>query len=244
MTAIRSFGISCLLLASSAFTINSASAQDPLLARIQTSVGDIVIELDEQRAPGTVKNFQQYADSGFYDGTIFHRVIEGFMIQGGGFSQNYMRKQTRRPITNEAVNGLSNLKYSIAMARTSSPHSATSQFFINGADNTNLDHTGRDSRGWGYAVFGRVVEGHDVVDQISEVATGAAGPFRSDVPRDQVIILTVDIQKPQIEADVQASGAGAGSDDETSIKQPAGVTAKPSTTQTQQRLQKQRAKLI
>lgn len=166
-----------------------APAADPTpQVLMSTSLGDIVLELDRARAPATVENFLTYVDDGFYDGTIFHRVIEGFMVQGGGFSDDLMKRQTRAPVRNEADNGLSNRRLTIAMARTSDPHSATAQFFINHVDNGNLDHTGRTSRGWGYTVFGRVIEGSDVVDAIAEVPTGAAGPFRSDVPRESVVI--------------------------------------------------------
>lgn len=153
--------------------------------KLETTQGDIVIELFQQRAPKTVKNFLDYVDDGFYDGTLFHRVIPGFMIQGGGFTADYQRKATRAPIANESDNGLENRRGTIAMARTSDPHSATSQFFINVADNDNLDyHDGN----WGYAVFGRVVEGMSVVDAIVSVPTGPAGPFRRDAPREPVVI--------------------------------------------------------
>jgi len=155
---------------------------------LETSLGDITLELDRARAPGSVENFLEYVDGGYYDGTVFHRVIEGFMIQGGGFTESLMKKATRAPIDNEADNGLSNRKYTIAMARTSEPHSATAQFFINHVDNTMLDHSAKTPRGWGYTVFGRVVDGQDTVDAIAETATGAAGPFGSDVPEETVLI--------------------------------------------------------
>jgi len=148
----------------------------------------MIIELADERAPETVDNFLKYVEEGYYDGTIFHRVIEGFMIQGGGFNEQYARKATRSAIANEANNGLRNQRYTIAMARTNAPHSATSQFFINAADNNNLDHQGPTPRGWGYAVFGRVVEGQDIVDKISQVSTGPGGPFSRDAPREQVVI--------------------------------------------------------
>ncbi len=152
---------------------------------LKTNKGDIVIELDEEKAPITCANFKQYVEDGFYDGLIFHRVIPGFMIQGGGFMPDMMQKATREPIENEAKNGLSNVKYSIAMARTMDPHSASAQFFINTKDNSFLDYPGQD--GWGYAVFGKVVEGTDVVDEIEKVPTGnKAG--HSDVPVEPVII--------------------------------------------------------
>jgi cyclophilin family peptidyl-prolyl cis-trans isomerase len=158
------------------------------MVRCKTSLGDIVLELDAEKAPNTVANFLEYVKDGFYDGTIFHRVIDNFMIQGGGFTQDYKQKKTRDPIQNEAANGLKNVKGSIAMARTGDPHSATAQFFINVADNGFLDHTAPSGQGWGYAVFGKVVEGMDVVDKIKGTATGAAGPFSQDAPQTPVVI--------------------------------------------------------
>lgn len=160
---------------------------------IETSVGDIELELDDQKAPKSVDNFLQYAISGFYNGTIFHRVIKGFMVQGGGFTADYERKTTHDPITNEADNGLSNKRGTVAMARTGQPHSATSQFFINTVDNGFLDHQGKNPRGWGYAVFGKVTKGMDVVDKIENMKTGSGGPFRKDVPQEQIMIKTVRI---------------------------------------------------
>ena len=164
--------------------------------RLDTTLGEILLELDARRAPRTVENFLAYVDAGFYDDTLFHRVIEGFMIQGGGFTGEFARKRTRAPIPNEAGNGLSNRRYTISMARTNAPHSATSQFFINTADNPNLDHVDASPRGWGYAVFGRVVDGHDVVDAIARVATGPGGPFSRDAPRVPVAILEADRAAP------------------------------------------------
>ena len=154
---------------------------------LKTNRGDIVIELAADKAPLSVANFKQYIESGYYDGTIFHRVIPGFMIQGGGFEQNMSKKDTLSSIKNEADNGLENIVGSIAMARTNDPDSATSQFFINVNDNKNLDHKAKNQRGWGYAVFGQVVEGLDVVMAISTQATSSKGRFR-DVPVDTVII--------------------------------------------------------
>jgi peptidyl-prolyl cis-trans isomerase B (cyclophilin B) len=152
---------------------------------LTTSMGDIVIELDHEKAPKTCENFEQYVRDGHYDGTIFHRVIGNFMIQGGGFLPDMAQKPTRDPIENEAANGLSNVTGSIAMARTMAPHSASAQFFINVKDNAFLDHPGQD--GWGYCVFGKVVEGMDVVDKIKGVETGnKAG--HSDVPVEPVVI--------------------------------------------------------
>ncbi len=150
-----------------------------------TNHGKITLELDAEKAPKTVENFISYVKSGHYDGTIFHRVIDGFMIQGGGFEPGMKQKSVNDPIDNEAGNGLKNTRYSIAMARTSDPHSATAQFFINSNDNAFLDHPGSD--GWGYCVFGKVTEGMDVVDEIGVVKTGRKSMF-SDVPLDDVII--------------------------------------------------------
>jgi len=155
-----------------------------------TSHGKIVIVLNAEKAPKSVANFLQYARNGFYNGTIFHRVIPGFMIQGGGFDEKMTQKPPRAPIENEAANGLKNKRGSIAMARTNAPHSATAQFFINHADNANLDHPSFD--GWGYAVFGQVSEGLDVVDKIARVPTASAGMYQ-DVPQTPVIIQSVKI---------------------------------------------------
>ena len=167
-----------------------AQAEDLIQVRMETNQGTILIELESARAPRTVENFLAYVDNDFYSGTLFHRVIEGFMIQGGGFTESFMRKTTRSPVRNEADNGLSNRTYSIAMARTSEPHSATAQFFINTEDNTNLDHSAPTPRGWGYTVFGRVIEGFEVVTSISETPTGRGGPFSRDVPQEPILILS------------------------------------------------------
>ena len=156
--------------------------------RIETNYGDIVVELDPAKAPKTVQNFLYYVKSGFYKNTIFHRVINGFMIQGGGFTPDMEQKEpTRKPVENEAANGLSNKKYTIAMARTMDPHSASSQFFINVADNGSLDYKSATPQGYGYAVFGKVIKGMDVVDKIKAVPTGNSGMHR-DVPLKPVII--------------------------------------------------------
>ncbi|MGH8717737.1 MAG: peptidylprolyl isomerase [Burkholderiales bacterium] len=155
---------------------------------IKTNLGAIVVELYPDKAPKTVENFLKYANDGFYKGTIFHRVIPGFMIQGGGFTGDFKQKPTRPPIPNEADNGLRNETGTIAMARTSDPQSATAQFFINVADNRFLNFTAANPRGYGYAVFGRVVKGMDVVTKIAERKTAAAGPFASDVPVSAVVI--------------------------------------------------------
>ena len=149
--------------------------------------GVVTLELDEQKAPKTVANFLSYVKKGHYDGTIFHRVISGFMVQGGGFAPGMSQKPTDAPVENEANNGLKNVKYSVAMARTSAPHSASAQFFINVADNDFLDHKSPTPQGWGYAVFGKVVGGQDVVDRLKGVATGNRGGH-GDVPKQDVVI--------------------------------------------------------
>ena len=155
--------------------------------KLETSMGDIVIELDATKAPKTAANFVDYVKDGFYNGTVFHRVMDGFMIQGGGFETGLKQKPTKAPIDNEANNGLKNDKYTIAMARTNDPHSATAQFFINVADNDFLNHTAPTPNGWGYAVFGKVVSGTEVVDKIKGVKTGNSG-FHQNVPTQDVII--------------------------------------------------------
>lgn len=155
-----------------------------------TNQGRIVLELDQQRAPATVANFLQYVKNKHYDGLIFHRVIDNFMIQGGGFTPSMQEKSTQAPINNEADNGLKNDAYTIAMARTSDPHSATSQFFINVKDNDFLNFKSKTPQGWGYAVFGKVTQGKEVVDKIKAVKTGSFGPF-GDVPQTPIIIQTV-----------------------------------------------------
>ena len=155
--------------------------------KLQTNQGDIVITLDAEKAPKTVENFLGYVKSGFYDGTIFHRVIDGFMVQGGGFEAGLKQKPTQAPIENEANNGLKNDKYTVAMARTSDPHSATAQFFINVANNDFLNFTAPTPNGWGYAVFGKVTEGTEVVDKIKGVKTGNSG-FHQNVPTEDVVI--------------------------------------------------------
>jgi cyclophilin family peptidyl-prolyl cis-trans isomerase len=167
-----------------------AQADRPKVA-IDTSLGRIVLELDEKRAPKTVANFLAYVDNGFYDGTVFHRVIPDFMIQGGGFGEDYLQKPTRGPVENEANNRLRNTRGTIAMARTRDPHSATAQFFINTVDNRALDHSAETVSGWGYTVFGQVVEGLDVVDRISATRTGQGrlnGHAAPDVPVMPVVI--------------------------------------------------------
>lgn len=162
------------------------------MIRFTTNKGVIDIELDHEHAPKSSANFEQYVRDGFYDGTIFHRVIKGFMIQGGGFDRGMKEKATRAPIENEAANGLKNNKYTIAMARTSAPHSASSQFFINVVDNDFLNHTAPNPQGWGYAVFGKVTAGQNVVDEIARVPTSTHG-FYGDVPVDDIVIEKAEI---------------------------------------------------
>ena len=162
---------------------------------IKTSVGDIQLELNDEKAPITVENFKTIASSGYYEGTIFHRVINGFMIQGGGLTADMNNKSSGTgPIQNEANNGLPNDRGTIAMARTMDPHSATSQFFINHKDNSFLNHTGETSQGWGYAVFGKVTDGMEIVDKIADVPTGSSGAYQ-DVPEDVITIESVTISE-------------------------------------------------
>ncbi|MBA1191153.1 peptidyl-prolyl cis-trans isomerase [Pseudomonas entomophila] len=160
--------------------------------KLSTNHGDIVLQLNTEKAPQTTANFVQYVKEGHFDGTVFHRVIKGFMIQGGGFEPGMSQKKTRASIQNEADNGLKNTKYSVAMARTMDPHSASAQFFINASDNAFLNHSGKNTQGWGYAVFGEVIEGRDVVDAIEGVATGSKAGHQ-DVPKDDVIIEKAEI---------------------------------------------------
>lgn len=170
---------------------NSTTAEptnDNPRVKLTTNLGDLIIELYPQKAPESVENFIQYVNDGFYTDTIFHRVIDGFMIQGGGFTLSLDKKEPRDPIQNEADNQLPNIKYSVAMARTQAPHSASAQFFINTADNDFLNHRSKNIAGWGYAVFGQIVEGQDVADWISKSPTGAAGPFPKDVPVKPIVI--------------------------------------------------------
>ena len=156
---------------------------------LHTNHGDITLELDADNSPASTANFLQYVRDGHYDNTLFHRVIPGFMIQGGGMEPGMKQKPTRKPVANEATNGVKNRNYTVAMARTSEPHSATAQFFINVADNDFLDYTSPSANGWGYCVFGKVTGGKDVVDKIKAVPTATAGPHQN-VPREDVVILT------------------------------------------------------
>ena len=158
---------------------------------LKTNHGDIKLELDAENAPATVANFLQYVRDGHYDNTVFHRVIDGFMIQGGGMEPGMKQKPVRAPIANEAANGLKNRNYTVAMARTSEPHSATAQFFINVSDNDFLDYKSPSANGWGYCVFGKVVGGRDVVDKIRVVPTANSG-FHQNVPKEDVVILTAE----------------------------------------------------
>ncbi|MGC8915506.1 MAG: peptidylprolyl isomerase [Thermoanaerobaculum sp.] len=171
-----------------------ALGQEPApRVRLETNMGVIVIELYPDKAPKTVANFLEYVRSGFYNGTIFHRVVPSFVVQGGGFDTNFRQKPTRGPVENEAGNGLSNLRGTVAMARTAEVHSATSQFFINLKDNTFLDHRDTTPRGYGYCVFGKVVEGMDVVDAIAAIPTGPGGPFPGEVPQKPAVILKAEM---------------------------------------------------
>ncbi len=181
---MKQFIITFLLL----MTVGPLQAADKPMVLIETNIGSIEIELYPEKAPISVTNFLNYVNEGFYDGTVFHRVIKNFMIQGGGFEVNYNRKNTQAPIDNEAYNGLHNDRGTIAMARTNDPHSATSQFFINTANNAFLNFKNKSMRGWGYTVFGKVIKGMDVVDKIQNIKTGPAASFPSDVPQQPVII--------------------------------------------------------
>ncbi len=188
------FAVLMIPLLMTATSMSMAAEQAPRV-RLETTMGNIVLELDRERAPTTVDNFLTYVNDGFYDGTIFHRVIDGFMIQGGGYTADLSRKETRPSIKNEADNGLKNARGSIAMARTSDPHSASAQFFINVADNAMLDYKTPNGRGWGYAVFGRVAEGMEVVDKIRTQTAGVHAGFR-DVPKKTITITRAVVETP------------------------------------------------
>lgn len=175
-----------LILATPSYSAERNASVDPMV-KLETNMGDIVLKLDARKAPNTVANFIQYVKSGHYDGTIFHRVIKGFMIQGGGMTPELKEKSARAPIRNEANNGLRNKKYTIAMARTTEPHSASAQFFINTKDNDFLDFKSETPEGWGYAVFGKVISGFETVDKIESVLTGSRGRY-DDVPQTPVVI--------------------------------------------------------
>lgn len=184
---VVSLTLMCYMLDSIAKRGNKMSTQQPVIVKIVTNQGDITIELDQEKAPVTVANFLSYVDDNFYENTIFHRVIPGFMVQGGGFDQSFSQKSTKEPIKNEADNGLKNARGTLAMARTPDPDSASSQFFINLVDNNFLNYTSPTAQGWGYAVFGKVISGMDVVDKMAGVATGSHGGHQ-DVPKEQLII--------------------------------------------------------
>lgn len=189
------FCLALLALSLPAASHAAAKAAAAPLVRLDTSMGSILVQLDPRKAPITTANFIQYVKSGHYDGTIFHRVIKSFMIQGGGMTAEMKEKRTLAPIRNEANNGLRNRKYTIAMARTSDPHSASSQFFINTANNDFLDFKAQTRDGWGYAVFGKVIEGQDVVDKIEAVSTGRRAGM-DDVPVEPVIIKKAYVVEP------------------------------------------------
>ncbi len=183
------------ILFAAALSLAASAAWAAPQVALHTNRGDIVLELDDARAPGSTANFLQYVRDGHYNGTVFHRVINDFMIQGGGFTAEMQQKPTRAPIGNEADNGLKNAAYTISMARTSDPHSATSQFFINVRDNSSLDHRDSTPRGWGYAVFGKVIKGRDVVDKIKAVATTTKGPYQN-VPTQPIVIEKAEVLNP------------------------------------------------
>lgn len=172
---------------------NSYVFADNPNVRMETTKGTVLIELYPDKAPRTVENFLRYVNAGKYDGTIFHRVIKDFMNQGGGYTPDFKKVETFAPIQNEADNGLKNTRGTIAMARTGDPHSATNQFFINTADNAFLDHTDKTMRGWGYCVFGTIVDGMDVMDRIARIKTGAGGPLNQDVPQEEILIQKVSV---------------------------------------------------
>lgn len=183
------FALTCLFLSATAY-----AAENPVV-RIETSMGNMELELYPDKAPKTVANFLRYVNEDFYSNTIFHRVIKNFMIQGGGFTKDYNKKETHTPVPNEAFNGLRNDRATIAMARTMDPHSATAQFFINTRNNNSLNFTSQSTRGWGYTVFGKVITGMKTVDGIENSRTGPGGVFPTDVPQTQVVINKVTVIK-------------------------------------------------
>lgn len=189
---MRIFQLAILTITFTFFSSMAVYANNPEI-KIKTNLGVVTLELYPEKAPKTVENFVQYATDGFYKNTIFHRVIPNFMIQGGGFDPTYTQKPTRQPIKNEAANNLKNKTGTIAMARTSDPHSATAQFFINVADNDFLDYTAPTQRGFGYTVFGKVIDGMDIVNQIASTPTGPGGAFRSDVPQKMILIENIEV---------------------------------------------------
>jgi len=193
MKALLTLLFSTLLITSS-FTANAEGDTALPQVKLETSLGDITLELNQDKAPETVENFLNYVNGGFYDGTIFHRVIKDFMIQGGGFTDEMVQKSPNASIKNEANNGLSNVRGSVAMARTSDPHSATAQFFVNTVDNGFLDFRGENGPAWGYAVFGNVVEGMDVIEKIRNVKTSNKGGH-GDVPNEAIMIIKASVIK-------------------------------------------------
>lgn len=195
ITRVLTTRVFTALVAGLCLAISTSVFAEPYV-KLQTNMGDIVLELNREKAPKSVANFLSYVKDGFYNGTIFHRVIDGFMIQGGGYTENYQKKGTKAPIENEADNGLKNDRGTVAMARTNNPHSATAQFFINVVNNDFLNHRSKTPRGWGYAVFGKVVQGMDVVDKIRKIPTGAGGPFPKDVPQAPVVIESATVVEP------------------------------------------------
>lgn len=182
-------GVICFIVATAALAASAHAQENPVVV-IETSMGDITVQLNQKRAPISVENFLKYVEEGFFDGTIFHRVIPNFMIQGGGFTSEMSKKPTHEPIKNEAKNGLKNRKYTLAMARTPDIHSATSQFFINTKDNESLNNKGTSAQDYGYAVFAKVIEGTDVVDEIEKVKTGTKAGHQN-VPVEAVVIKTI-----------------------------------------------------
>jgi peptidyl-prolyl cis-trans isomerase B (cyclophilin B) len=184
-----------MLTSTLSFSTGKTMSTAPTKVKLTTTLGEFTIQLNSEKAPLSSENFLTYVKQGFYDGTIFHRVIPGFMAQGGGFDAKFNQKQTLAPIKNEADNGLVNARGTVAMARTNDPNSATAQFFVNYKDNTFLNHTGKNASGWGYAVFAEVVEGMDVVDAMAKQATGSRGPYQ-DVPTVDIVITKAEVVAP------------------------------------------------
>ena len=184
-----------ILTSTLSFSTGKIMSTAPTKVKLTTTLGEFTIQLNSEKAPLSSENFLTYVKQGFYDGTIFHRVIPGFMAQGGGFDAKFNQKQTLAPIKNEADNGLVNARGTVAMARTNDPNSATAQFFVNYKDNTFLNHTGKNASGWGYAVFAEVVEGMDVVDAMAKQATGSRGPYQ-DVPTVDIVITKAEVVAP------------------------------------------------
>ena len=184
-----------MLTSTLSFSTGKTMSTAPTKVKLTTTLGEFTIQLNSEKAPLSSENFLTYVKQGFYDGTIFHRIIPGFMAQGGGFDAKFNQKQTLAPIKNEADNGLVNARGTVAMARTNDPNSATAQFFVNYKDNTLLNHTGKNASGWGYAVFAEVVEGMDVVDAMAKQATGSRGPYQ-DVPTVDIVITKAEVVAP------------------------------------------------